>query len=182
MLFIPEIRDHFWIFFIVQYCKTADWTILLILIIDQYDIIAFKKGKPLVVTKIANPAVFGFGYVCKMIEIKSLVLHYIMWSVSFTSFIQFLKNGMVMFQNSVNFSYIIAWIPQFFVIKSIPASIAAKFLVGSSPQRLAAFQTFPFFHFNEFVGWKIANIKILSVFNRLQTIIIVYKCLYTGYF
>jgi hypothetical protein len=109
--------------------------------------VVIQSSKSLVVTKIANPSVTDLVNVGKMKKIESLILHYFFVGSGLAFLIQFFENGMILLQNAVDFSYIFVMAAQFFIVIGIPASVAAKFLVGPSPQWFSAFQTISFVHF-----------------------------------
>jgi hypothetical protein len=69
----------------------------------------------------------------KKSKVESVVLHGFFIDYDFGFRIQLLKNGMIIFQDAVDFPNIFAKAAQLFVVIRISAGIAAKFLVGSSP-------------------------------------------------
>jgi hypothetical protein len=79
----------------------------LIFFFHQQKFIVFQRRKALIVTEIVNPAVAGLVDVGKVVEVESQFNHRVFVCCGFIVVVQFFEDGIVFFQDTVDFPDVI---------------------------------------------------------------------------
>jgi hypothetical protein len=113
---------------------------LIILVFYKYKFVAFHFAVALVITEVIIAARFCCINICIIFKIETLFFQHTFNCCGFFFWIQRFQNGVICFQDAIDFAHEIGGAAQLFIVVRVAAKVVAKFLVGTPAQWFAAIE------------------------------------------